>query len=225
MADTQTRPRRRGAVLVAITASVVLLLAACGQSKFQYVSNRSVGSYLKIPTAWPVRDVTQEETQGRVQEPQQGIDSVWHLAFSTGDATQVDAKDLPTEVRGSVQVFSVRDYYRETFSISQLRASVFLGNVDPVYPQQDLDSRNNRLVGYQLVAEDGGLTGSRVVANLNIDPTGSAEAWITQDVTLLFDNQNGMVYVLSMYCAGDCYERHQDQINQVATSFTVRTDT
>lgn len=227
MADTRSpRTKRRGALLGAVVATSALLLGACGQSKFQYVSNRDVGSYLKIPTAWPVEDVTARDAEGRVEEPPQGIDSIWHLAFSTGDTTSVDVKQLPTEVRGSVQVFSVRDYYRETFSISRLRASVFLGNIDPVYPEQDIDSRTNRLVGYQLLAEDDGLTGSRVIANLNLDTSGEegSAAWVTQDVTLLFDNQEGMVYVLSMYCGGDCYERNQDEIDQVATSFTVRTD-
>ena len=215
----------RGASVAVIAAvALVLPLAACGQSGDRFVSNRALGTFFRLPDAWPSEDLTEADKEGRVAELPSGIQTLWHQAFGSGDPAGTDEAGLPSEVVGQARVYAVSDYYRETFSLSSLRSSIFLLNVDPVYPPESIDSQQNRLVDYQPLEKPGGLTGSRVVANLDTDPDDQAESWVTQDVTILFDDAAGRVYVLSLYCSGPCYERHRADIERGVGSFEVRND-
>ncbi|MGE0731079.1 MAG: hypothetical protein AB7O92_33020 [Acidimicrobiia bacterium] len=212
------------AALPLLALALTLPLAACGESSQRFVSNRSLGTFFRLPDGWPTEDLTEASKEGRVEELPSGIQTLWHQAFGSGDPASIDAAGLPDEVVGQARVYAVSDYYRETFSLSSLRSSIFLLNVDPVYPPESIDSQQNRLVDYRPLEMGEGLTGSRVVANLDTDPADEGEAWVTQDVTILFDDAVGRVYVLSLYCSGPCYERNRSDIDRVVGSFMVRND-
>lgn len=221
---TERTGRRGAAAALVAAAAVALPLVACGQSSDRYVSNRALGTFFRLPDAWPSEDLTESDKEGRVEELPSGIQTLWHQGFGSGDPASTGEDGLPDEVIGQARVYAVSDYYRETFSLSSLRSSIFLLNVDPVYPPESIDSQQNRLVDYQPLEKSGGLTGSRVVANLDTDPDDQVEAWVTQDVTILFDDAAGRVYVLSVYCSGPCYEQNQAEIERVVGSFEVRYD-
>jgi len=219
--STTGKSRRRVAV-VAMALVAGLVLVACGQEKYRYVANRSLGSYLRMPSEWAVQDVTASQADGRVKALPSGIQSVWKLAFAGSGGGAVDDEGLPDEVTGRVEVYSVSDYYREQYSISALRSTQTVGMaVDPVYPPDEVGSEKVELSIYEKLSK-GGVTGSRSVANINAAPDGSDPAWVTQDLTVLFDHDGGKIYVLSMYCSGSCYLQNQKTINEVATSFAVR---
>lgn len=201
-----------------------LLLAACGQSKYQYVANRSLGSFVRMPTEWEVRDVTTTQGEGRVAALPSGIQSVWKLSFASNGGSEPDDQGLPTEVTGKVEVYKISDYYREQYSISALRSSQTVAmSVDPVYPPDGVGSEKVELSAYEKVSADG-LTGSRSVANINAAKDDKDPAWVTQDLTVLFDHDAGNIYVLSMYCSGPCYLKYQKTIDAIASSFAVRHD-
>ncbi len=213
----------RRALLVGSLALLVGLVG-CGESQYQYVANRSLGSFVRMPTRWEVLDVTASQGDGRVTALPSGIQSVWKLAFSSVGGAADDEKGLPTEVTGRVEVYQISDYYREQYSISALRSTQTVSvSVDPVYPPDEVGSETIELSAYKKLSRDG-LTGSRSVANINTAEDGEDPAWVTQDLTVLFDQDGGKIYVLSMYCSGSCYLKYQKTIDTVATSFAVRHD-
>ena len=73
-----------------------------------------------------------------------------------------------------------------------MREQLFHG-VDPVYPPDDLSGRVE-LVSYRPIDEAGGLTGSRVVANINLADDGGAK-WLTVDGSVLFDDRTAFLIV------------------------------
>lgn len=209
--------------LCALVMLGAVLAASCSQSGDQFVSNRSLGTFFRIPGGWATADTTGAEDEGRVAEEPGTSKLIWHQQFSSGDPSAVDAVGLPTEVVGNVRVYLVSDYLRENTSHSALRKSIFLTDVDPKYPADQAQRDANRIVLEEPREQGDGLTGSRVVANLDLDGS-EGQAFITQDVTTLFDDRQGVFYVLSVYCSGPCYERYQRDIDRIATSFTVRND-
>lgn len=223
MPRTHLRMRtRRSTSLVVALFAVLGLLGACGQPNYRYVSNRSLGSFYKVPTSWTLQDITSTLSDGRAKELPLDIQTVWQVVFASGDPTSLDADQLPNEVIGTVTVFDVSNYYREQFSLSDLRSKIFLAKVDPIYLPENIDSNDVRAVDYKALTFADGVTGSRVVANMDMDPSSDHEAWITQDVVTLFDNRIGRVWVVSMHCDAACYLAHQLQIDSIADSFKVR---
>ena len=225
MASTPNQLRRlRGAAVAALLALLGPVLAACGTPEYRFVSNRELGSFVRIPSTWAVQDLTENQSQGRVNPLPSGIQSVWKLAFVSGDPDSVDEQGLPAEVTGRIEVYQVSDYYREQYSISALRSTQTIGmSVDPVYPPDGVGSERVELGAYEQLSV-GGVAGSRSVANLNTATEDADPTWVTQNLTLLFDHDSGRIYVLSMYCSGTCYLENRQAIDEVAASFAVRND-
>jgi len=216
------RRRRRGAVLALFVALLGVGLAGCGAPEYRFVSNRKLGSFVRIPSSWAVQDLTADQSQGRVNPLPSGIESVWKLAFVSGDPASVDDRGLPAEVTGRIEVYQVSDYYREQYSISALRSTQTVGmSVDPVYPPDGVGSEQVELGAYEQLSV-AGVAGSRSVANLNTASDGDEPKWVTQNLTLLFDHDTGRIYVLSMYCSGTCYLENRQAIDEIAASFAVR---
>jgi hypothetical protein len=223
--NAPNRRRRDRVVLLAVLVAVLLGgLTSCGEPDYRFVSNRQLGSFVRIPRTWAVQDLTATQNQGRVNPLPSGIQSVWKLAFVSGDPGNVDDLGLPAEVTGRIEVYKVSDYYREQYSISALRSTQTVGmSVDPVYPPDGVGSERVELGAYEQL-DIGGVTGSRSVANLNTASGSDEPKWITQNLTLLFDHGTGQIYVLSMYCSGSCYLANRQAIDEVAASFAVRND-
>ena len=135
-----------------------------------------------------------------------------------GAPPQKDGNDLPADLVGNAQIYTLSNYYRENYSISQVREQLFHG-VDPVYPPDDLQGRVE-LVSYRPIEEGEGLTGSRVVANINLAEDGG-EKWLTVDGSVLFDDSTGRVFALTMECTSQCYLQNRSMADQIAASWKV----
>lgn len=200
-----------------VTAMALLLvgLAGCGQKDYRYVSSSQYGNFFRLPVEWRYADVTASDRAGRPDGDQGGISSVWHVQFSNS------AKISENDIAGTARVYTLSNYYRETNSISKLRSQLFNG-VDPVYPPDDLSDRVE-LVDYQPLV-NGRLSGSRVVANVNVALPGEPASWMTIDNSMLVDDtfQSGRVYELSMQCSGTCYEAQRAKVNEIAGSWKVK---
>jgi len=160
------------------------------------------------------------DTAGRADALPGSITPLWHVYFDSakGVAPRTDANDLPADIVGNAQIYSLSNYYRENYSISQVREQLFHG-VDPVYPPDDLSGRVE-LVSYRPIEEPGGLTGSRVVANINLADDGSAK-WLTVDGSVLFDDRTGRIFALTMECTSQCYLQNRSMADQIAASWKV----
>ena len=166
---------RCGLAVVAVLVGAAVL-GACGGNEYRWVEQRQRGRLLQgadgagTTTSWP-----RPGTQGRADALPGSITPVWHVYFDSakGTAPQTDGNDLPADLVGNAQIYTLSNYYRENYSISQVREQLFHG-VDPVYPPDDLQGRVE-LVSYRPIEEGEGLTGSRVVANINLAEDGGDE--------------------------------------------------
>jgi hypothetical protein len=102
--------------------------------------------------------------------------------------------------------------------VSSVRQQLFHG-IDPVYPPDDLQGRVE-LVSYRPIEDVEGLTGSRVVANINMVEEGTP-SWLTVDGSMLFDSRTGRIFALTMECAADCYLENRSAADQIAASWKV----
>jgi len=216
------RARRRwraplGAAL-ALTA-LAGVLGGCAGNDYHWVANGSQGAYFKVPSAWDYSVVTNED-DGRAQAMPGSITPVWHVYFQSAKGREAthDANDLPADVVGNAQIFTLSNYYRESYSISEVRKQLFHG-VDPVYPSDDLTGRVE-LVSYRPLEEGNGLSGSRVVANINLADQGDPR-WLTVDGSVLFDDRTGRIFALTMECTSGCYLQNRSMADQIAASWKV----
>lgn len=218
--DVVSRHRRTWAAL----GLALLVVAGCGGSDYKYVANREHGNFFKVPTAWHLQNVTEVDREGRPEELPGGIVSIWHTVFDnapSGGLPTLDAEQLPEQVTGSAEIYAISDSYREQFSMSKIREMAF-GGVDPVFAPDELSPKIRLVTPGYTPLEGGDLNGSRVVANMDLAEEGATPRWMTVDVSMLFDNRTGRIFLLRMQCASACYEQNRAAVDEIAASWTVK---
>ncbi len=216
---TWTRSRRRG---VALALTGVLGLAACGSSKYTYVANTTDKTFMRVPKEWKVLEVPGATEKGATTPPP------WQRVFD-GSAepalTHID-QDSPAEPAGRLTVFYVSASTADTLSPEDLRAAVSPLKADPLTLSDSSSKTNGEVKDFKIDTRDGGLKGSHVVYEIE-----SGSGMVTFDQTTLLDPQQypnpltgaGMfkVYVLSVHCNSECYEKNKVKIADVVNSWTV----
>jgi hypothetical protein len=195
-------------------------LAGCGGSEYRWVTNGNQGNFFKVPSAWDYDEISTSQNEGRPEAMPGSITPVWHVYFDSAEGTpspEVEG-DLPRDLIGNARIFTLSNYYRENYSVSSVREQLFHG-IDPVYPPDDLQGRVE-LVSYRPIEDVEGLTGSRVVANINMVDEGDPR-WLTVDGSMLFDPRTGRIFALTMECASACYEENRSAADQIAASWKV----
>lgn len=216
--------KSRRAFVAVVVAVLVVASSACGDPAYQFVSNRELGNYFKVPSSWTMQDDTETQSAGRPEAQQSGVVSLWRLLLLNDDnanGLDRDSGGSPAEVFGRAEIYGLSSYYNDDFSRAKIRALLFSG-VDPLYPAESLQSRYETVDHLPLTAGEG-INGSRVIANVDMAEDGANPRWETYDASFLFDNTLGRVYVLLLHCTSDCYEANRAAIDEVATSWTVRT--
>ncbi len=222
---------QRWAALLAAAASLVVV-HACSAPKYEYVSNGEFGNYFRMPRSWQMQDITDQLSAGRVGADQGSNVTLWEVLLAsplrvtgtTAPAPNAEVAELLSpNVVGRVMVVDLGPSDTEQVGLSTVRAAFSATGIDPLFPPEDLASDTVEVASYEPLAAGESLTGSRVVANIDVDPSPSSAQWITESQSMLFDNRTGLVYLLSLRCAAECYELNQQQINEIASSFTVKT--
>ncbi len=226
------KPSWRWSAVVLAAAVFLGTLSGCGAPKYNYVSNGEFGNYFRLPRTWEMKDVTNELGGGRVKADQGSNVTRWEVVLVGPSGTSItslavadpqSALLLSPNVVGRVLVIDLGPGPTERVGLSTVRAAFSASKVDPLFPPEELDKDAIEVVSYEPLAFGDALTGSRVVANIDLDPSPTAVSWITESQSMVFNNRTGFVYLLTLACAAECYELHQQQIDEIAASFTVRT--
>jgi hypothetical protein len=218
----------RTAAAIAAAAVAALLLSGCGAPEYQYPKSAEHNLYFKVPTTWKALDqsVVDAVTFGdpTSMAAQQKRAAGWAAAYdaspqpdvrhlqagypTTAPAVRAFVLPLDSEAQGAVSFDALRDAVLPTTEGAREQAAA-----DPSFPFSDFE-----LVGEQLVSPEPGLRGVRLVYNYR----SPSEQLQTYDQLMLTNDATNLLYGLVIQCSAECYLDRQAEIQDVVSSFTVR---
>lgn len=214
---------------VALTALAAFsAVAACGTPEFTYVKNSGEQTYFKVPYEWHRigegdldEMVISAPSESATADLQRGLS--WNTAFDAANEPSVAhlvSGQTTDEPIVYAQVLRLDPDTQGRISLNWLRNS-FL----PVTPDEYREAAAQQLgLGFFELVHDEVLTpsdnvhGVRVVYNYLL-PSGVLH---TFDLTALVNNAGDRVYTLLVRCSTRCYRDRADELEAIATSFTVR---
>jgi len=220
--------RRWAAGSVALLG-LIALLAGCGKPEFRYVSNPDEKTYFKVPSDWHEIDSSAvDEGFGGSANPDSATAMIqkqlrWSSAFDAAEdprpehMTRVISSPDPVlyvTVRhqtpgeqDTVSFDTMRDYFLPVTADTRAQAE-----------QAGLSLTGFELLYDQVLTGENGLHGVRVVYNYEF-PTGVMH---TFDQTAYANQDSSILYFLLIRCTASCYRERAVELDNIATSFTVR---
>lgn len=232
-----TGPRRTSLcatfALLSVVAAVMLAAGGCGSPRYQYVTNKKDGAFLRVPNSWnhqempgpalfgiDARNVSPEMLQGLMSRE-------WVVGLDAGarfDATRLLVPDAALP-KGFAQVRHLLPEEANAVSTNDLRN--FVLSVDDAQAAQDQAVRADPygarlapsflLLADEVVHKKDGVHGVHLVYQVKTDA-----GLVTIDQTSLLDNGQSVLYQLILACSSLCYAQHGAQIGDVAKSFTIK---
>lgn len=237
--------RWRPLVAVLTITGVLVATAGCGKAKYSYVTNADEQTYYKVPSSY----VEVTEDKGLLDDFYFrfiGVDpdselanlyrsarwskffdasatpSVGHMVSERATRSPVIysiVQHVPTELQAALSFDFLRDFLWPP--VTERRRAAYMDVL-----QEDLQTGMERvppLGGFELLSEavltpSEGLHGVRVIYNWKV-ADGSVN---TFDLSAYTNNDATIVYALMIRCELQCYHARAAEINDIATSFTVR---
>ena len=219
----------------------LVLAAACGDSKFRYVSNADINTYLKVPHNWEVYDqddlVDAEISAARqANQPSSLIDVLvnrqfqWRMAFDGDPKPSVEhTLSLAEEPVVEVSVRALDPDEHDQVSLAALRNVIVNYDDMKADAQSDLAGRGVGIAGeststFRPIDEEelhypDGVRGVRLRYVLR--PTESSP-FFAFDQTTLVDSRSERLYVLLIRSGEAQFLRHNQLFTEIAKSFTVK---
>jgi hypothetical protein len=224
-------PKERRLRRLPILAVATALLAGACASGYQYVTNSKTKTYFKIPDQWRLyseNEIFASQIQGLSPQSEAATkQALWMVAFDADPHPSLDhlfelttrcdlvrERALPVGCypEGFAQVRPLSGSQRDSLSLAGLRNAIF--------PVDDLVNQDPTAVEILLqddVVLGSGFHGSRYVMNVKRD-----SVYLTVDQTALVDPATRMLYLFVVGCEAHCYLDHQQTINQIVKSWTVK---
>ena len=193
-------------------------VTGCGAPQYTYVANSGESTYFKVPHGWHKIDgAALQKVEAELQYPAGG----WQVAYEAG--SNPSANDFLGF--GSNQPF----VFAEIGSLTQAGSQDLSYNIlrDIFLPvtstTRQSEPPNYPLTGFKLIRDQNlkpglGVHGVRETFSytLNGGPTD------TFDEIALTNAEQTVVYFLVLHCTASCYSSDQTAINDVMSSFTIR---
>jgi hypothetical protein len=206
---------RARAVGVAAAVATVLVLAGCGGADAKYVSNSKAGLYLKIPTSWQQVDLQAGDVQpeGVLATPE-----AWRVGIDgASDPKRQDFENsAPTDPVGIIEVVPI-DASQITGgpSLAFLRSLLTGASTDPttgaaISPAVNVlkDEEVNMSTGHWGVR-------TTVESETSDDPFRISQL-------ALFDPGVHRLYRVTVGCTASCFDAHDQEIEAIFQSLTLR---
>jgi hypothetical protein len=208
-------------LLVAIIAS---LLVGCSAPEYTYVSSSKYNTVFRVPADW--NRIPEEELEKTIfgdesASAQVAAENAWVAGFDASEKPKVDhlfgsdaqepslyavVRDLDPQSQGQLSLDGMRNLLLPVTEEARQRAEA--AGVAP---------EGFELLQDELLEEEGGLRGVRVVFNYDL-----GESLQTFDQTVLVDQSTSRVHLLLVRCSAKCYRERGEELKNVAASFTVK---
>ena len=193
-------------------------VTGCGAPQYTYVANSSQSTYFKVPHGWhQISGSALQKVEAQVQYPA----GAWQVAYEAGGSPNASdflgfGADHPFVF---AEIGTLTPAGSQDLSYNVLR-DIFL----PVTST----ARQNEPAGYPL-------TGFKQIRDQNLTPglgvhgvretfeyTLNGGPTDTFDEIALTNAEDTVVYFMVLHCTTSCYSSDQTQINDVMSSFTIR---
>ena len=204
-------------LLVAVTG-----LSACGAPQYTYSADYHDNAYFKVPYGWHPLTPAQV-AKGLNGTPPAGV---WTSAFEAG---KVSPGDLGSFLANSPTVLS------EVFKLNATAsAGMSYNSLEDFFLPVTTNARqvsagspsfsftNFQLLDHQTLTPGQGVHGVRDIFQYTAQALPGVKIVDTFDEVNLTNATDTQVYLLLVHCVDSCYAQNQKAINDVMTSFTVR---
>jgi hypothetical protein len=193
-------------------------LAGCGAPQYTYVANSGESTYFKVPHGW--HQISGGALQNAMEQLQVPI-AGWQVAYEAGSSPSADdfLSFGANEPFVFAEIGSLTQAGSQELSYDSLRdfllpvTSTARSNVPQGYPLTNFKSIRDVNLTPGL-----GVHGVRETFDYTLEggPTD------TFDEVALTNADQTVVYYLLLHCTQNCYSADQTEINDVMSSFTVR---
>lgn len=197
-----------------------VILTACAAPQYTYVADSSQNTYFKVPNDW--HQIGSSALSAELKTVTGSSGSQWTVAYEAGK--QVTATDflsfattqpfvfaetgtLSSSASAQLSYDTLRDFFLPVTSTARQSAS-----------QQGFPLTNFKQLRDQVLTPGQGVHGVRET----FDYTYTGGITDTFDEVALTNADQTQVYLLVLHCTTTCYSSYQSQINDVMSSFTVR---
>jgi hypothetical protein len=201
----------------ALLLGVTVTVSGCAAPQFTYVANSSQSTYFKVPSAW--HKIGDSALAAELQSSGSGA---WMVAYEAGKKPAAgdfasakvtvpfvfaEVGDLSSSASSELSYDALRDIFLPVTATARSNAA----------------AQGQGLSGFKQIRDQ--------VLTLAQGVHGVRETFqysFTRGVTDTFDQialtnaDQTVVYLLLLHCTSSCYSQDQTQINDVMTSFTVR---
>lgn len=202
---------------------LAVMVAACGTPQFTYVSNSDQQTYFKVPWGWhKISDKALANAlhSGSSSEPA-GVWSVGYDGSSKPSAAHVFGESS-TQPFAFALVEPLSSAASSSMSYNELR-DIFL----PVTSATRADAAKSgfplthfKLLTDTVLTPGQGVHGVHVTFDYSF-PDGATD---TFDQIAFTNSDSTEVYLLVLHCTAACFRQHENEINTVMSSFTVRSN-
>ena len=194
-------------------------VAGCGAPQYTYVANSNQSTYFKVPHGW--HQISGGALQKAMEQVLGSAGAGWQVAYEAGKAPSADdflgftsgqpfvfaeIGTLTSDASQSLSYDALRDFFLPVSSTARQ-------NVPTGFPLTGF-----KQIRDQVLTPGRGVHGVRETFDYTLE-NGPAD---TFDEIALTNAEDTVVYFMVLHCTTSCYSSDQTQINDVMSSFTVR---
>jgi hypothetical protein len=195
-------------------------VAGCTAPQYTYVANSGASTYFKVPHSWHQIGANALSAELKAETGSSG--GGWTVAYEAG--AKPAASDFLSFNTAQPFVFAEIDTLNST-AISQLSYDALRDLFLPVTPtaRQNASTQGFPLTNF-MPLRDEVLTLAQGVHGVRetFDYTYTGGTVDTFDEVALTNADQTVVYLLVLHCTASCYSKDQTEINDVMSSFTIR---
>jgi hypothetical protein len=201
------------AILLGVTVT------GCAAPQYTYVANSNANTYFKVPYGW--HKISDSALTSELKAEYGSSGAGWTAAYEAGGTPTAsdflsfgtsqpfvfaEIGTLSSTASSELSYDSLRDFFLPVTSTARTNAS-----------QQGFPLTDFKQIRDQVLTPDQGVHGVRETFNYTY--SGSTD---TFDEVALTNADQTVVYLLVLHCTTSCYSNDQTEINDVMSSFTIR---
>ena len=197
-----------------------VVLSGCLSPQYTYVANSGANTYFKVPNGW--HKISDSSLSSELRSATGGSGGAWTVAYEAGHQPRAgdflsfgtaqpfvfaEVGQLNSTASNSLSYDTLRDFFLPVTATARQNASA-----------QGFPLTAFKQIRDQMLTLSQGVHGVRETFNYTF--TGGTTD--TFDEVALTNADQTVVYLLVLHCTSSCYSNDQTEINDVMSSFTIR---